>query len=108
MTTLDSTIPPILDQHIGLWKGCEPSVPGAPHERFQLGEGGWPVRDPMESFRTQWAGVFSPSHATCPNRTTRREQMRSEMCGRPVLSVIIVFLILSCHLTPKIRRGQRI
>src|ERR1044072_3400058 len=55
----------------------------------------------MESFKAQWAGVLSPSFATCPNRATRREEMRSEMCGRPVLSVIIVFLILSCHLTPR-------
>src|ERR1051325_3651394 len=104
MTTLDSIIPPILDRRIGCREGLSQVSLGLPRGRFQLGERGWPARAPMESFKAQWAGVLSPSLATCPNRATRREEMRSEMCRRPVLSVIIAFLILSCHLTPKIRR----
>ena len=80
---------------------------GLPRGRFQLGDGGWPVRAPTAIFRARWAGTQSGSLTTCPNSAVRRDSMMSVMSGKPERSLITTFRTLSCHLTPSIRLWQR-
>ena len=72
------------------------------------GERQRPLRSWTGGPQSLWfAGTSSVSLATCPKRASRRLFIGTEIGGRPVLSEMVTFLTISCHLTPSMRLWAR-